>query len=216
MLGEDLTEPVERAFGPTGDQHPSAGAPETGDVAHRMIEHIGRGVGAFGSEAASSLGACVDDPTAGRFGRVERRQVTDQPFRSRRGNLLGRQVEQVGRRGFVGGRIGEPAAIGLVATGLVMIVDHAAALGKRVMGERVEHHRSLGQIVEHRFQPVMEKGQPVLHAGETPAFADRGVKRVVARGRAESLYIGAPEAADRLGRQRDLARRLQHHLGAPI
>ena len=83
------------------------------------------------------------------------------------------------------------------------------ALGDRLVRQMVEDDRRVGQIVEQRLQPLVEERQPVLHAGEAAAFADRGVERVVARRRAERLDVVAAEAADRLRRQRHLAHRLQ-------
>ena len=82
-------------------------------------------------------------------------------------------------------------------------------LGQRLARQMVEDDRRVGQIVEHRLQLLVEERQPVLHAGKAPAFADRGIERVVARRRAEGLDIAAAEAADRLRRQRHLAHRLQ-------
>ena len=82
---------------------------------------------------------------------------------------------------------------------------------QRLARQMVEHDRRVRQIVEHRIEPLVEERQPMLHAGEAPALADRGVERVVARRRAERLDVGAAEAADRLRRQRHLAHRLQRH-----
>ena len=83
------------------------------------------------------------------------------------------------------------------------------ALADRLARQMVEDDRRVRQIVEQRLQPLVEERQPVLHAGEAPALADRGIERVVARRRAEGLDVVAAEAADRLRRQRDLAHRLQ-------
>ena len=78
-------------------------------------------------------------------------------------------------------------------------------LGERLVRQMVEDEGRVGQIVEQRLQPVIEEGKPVLHAGKAAALADRGIERVVARGRAESLQIVAAETADALFRQRYLA-----------
>ena len=82
-------------------------------------------------------------------------------------------------------------------------------LGQRLARQMVEHERRVGQIVEQRVEPLVVERQPVLHAGEAPAFAHRRIERIVARRRAERLDVVAAEAADRLRRQRHLAHRLQ-------
>ena len=81
-------------------------------------------------------------------------------------------------------------------------------------GQMVENHRRAGQVVEQRVEALEIERQPMLHAGEAPPFADRGVEAVVARRRAERLDVVAAEAADRLGRQRHLGHRLQRDLVA--
>ena len=55
-----------------------------------------------------------------------------------------------------------------------------------------------GQVVEQRLQPLVEERQPVLHAGEAAAFADRLVERVAAGDGAEGVAVILAEAADRL------------------
>ena len=54
------------------------------------------------------------------------------------------------------------------------------------------------QVVEQRLQLLVEERQPVLHAGEAPAFAHRLVERIGAEHRAEGGAVILAEAADRL------------------
>ena len=88
------------------------------------------------------------------------------------------------------------------------------ALVDRLVREMVEDDRRAGQIVEQRVEPLVVEGQPVLHAGEAAALADRGVEAVVARRRAERLDVVAAEAADRIRRQRHFGHRLQRDFRA--
>ena len=73
----------------------------------------------------------------------------------------------------------------------------------------VEDHREPGAIVEQRVEFLVEQRQPVLHAGEALALADRGIERIRAQRRAEALDVIAAEPADRLLAQRDLGDRRQ-------
>ena len=73
----------------------------------------------------------------------------------------------------------------------------------------VEEDRPLGDVVEERFQPVVEHRQPVLDAGIAPAGGDRFVERIIAGHGAERAPIGATETGDRLRREQDLADRYE-------
>ena len=53
-------------------------------------------------------------------------------------------------------------------------------------------------MVEQRFQLVMKKRQPMLHALIARAVTDGGIKRIIIHNRAESLNISAPKAQNRL------------------
>jgi hypothetical protein len=77
-----------------------------------------------------------------------------------------------------------------------MILDHGAALGQRLAGQVLHHHRRIRQAIEQRGQVLVEERQPVLHAGETLLAGDRGIKRIVARRRTESGEIALPEPRD--------------------
>ena len=78
---------------------------------------------------------------------------------------------------------------------------------RRVLGPRVEHEGRVSDIVEERVEAFVEERQPVLEADRPAALADRGVKIVVARRRAEFLGVSLAEAADRLRRQPRFAHR---------
>ena len=56
---------------------------------------------------------------------------------------------------------------------------------------------SSGEMIEQGRQPLLEQRQPMLHAGEAAALADRLVERIAGRGGAEGLAIAAAEALDR-------------------
>ena len=96
-----------------------------------------------------------------------------------------------------------------IQTRLVIVTDQLGAffgcLTYRMVGDQTE----ASDIVEDGFQPVVEQRQPMFHAGKTAAFGDGGIKRVVAGRSPEQRQIVLAEPADRLGRQRDFAHRVE-------
>ena len=61
-----------------------------------------------------------------------------------------------------------------------MVGDQLEALVDRLLGQMIEAHGHVRQIVEQRLQVLVEQRQPVLHAGIALAGADGLVERVVA------------------------------------
>ena len=208
MLGQDLRQTVERALRPSRHHDPAFRRALVGNVLHHFAEDVDLGVGALLGKAPAGARAGMEHPRLPRLGRGEGRQFDRLALRGRRVHVLGRQIHQVRRNGLVGHRLLQRTA-GLALARLVVVEDQRVALGQCLVRQMVEHHRHVRQIVEDRVQPLVEEGQPVLHAGEAPAFADGRIERVVARGRAERLDIGAAEAADGFRRQRHLAHGLQ-------
>ncbi len=115
------------------------------------------------------------------------------------------EVERVRRDRLVGSGAGADAFLGGVAPRLVMVADLIEAIVDRLLDKMVDDDRRAGKIVEQRLQPLVEEGQPVLHAGEAAAFAYRLVERIGADDGAEGGAVILPEAADRLLRQDRLA-----------
>ncbi len=67
-------------------------------------------------------------------------------------------------------------------------------------------------MLGERDEPVLEQGQPMLHAGEAAAVADRLVERIAGRGGAEHLAVAAAEALDALLVEQRLGGRQQHEM----
>ena len=210
MFGQDLAETVERAFGPAGDDDAAFGGAFLGDVLDRHVEDIGVGVGTLLGERAAGARAGVEYLAAAGVRRVERRELDRLAFAGRGLHIVGRQIHQPRRHRLIGNRVLQ-RRVGLLAACLVVIDDQVVPLAQRFVRKVIEHHRRVWQVVEDRFQPLVEERQPVLHAGETTSLRDRRVKPVVARRGAESFDVGTAEAADGFRRQRHLAHRLQRH-----
>ncbi len=73
----------------------------------------------------------------------------------------------------------------------------------------VERERRRGQIVEQRFQFLVEQRQPVFDADRAPSGTDRFVERIVMADGPEQLAIAGAEALDRRLVEQHLAHRLQ-------
>ena len=86
-----------------------------------------------------------------------------------------------------------------------MVANLLDALLCRLTGQVVGDQAEAFQIVEGRFELLVEERQPVLHAGVAAAFADRLVKGVITSGSAEEREIVAAKAADRVLGQHHLA-----------
>ena len=124
-------------------------------------------------------------------------------------DFVRRDIEPGRRHRLVGHGFAHARRLALLLARLVVVEDQRVPLGQRLARQMVEHERRVGQVVEQRVQLLVVERQPVLHAGEAPAFAHRRIERIVTRRRAERLDVVAAETADRLRRQRHFAHRLQ-------
>ena len=78
-----------------------------------------------------------------------------------------------------------------------------------------QHDVTVAEMIEQGRQPLFEQRQPMLHAGQPAALADRLVERVLGRARAEMLAVADAEALDAVLVEQGLARRHQgDRLGA--
>src|SRR5690606_18121624 len=211
VLGKYLRQPVERAFSPASNDDSTLLRALVSDVAGSDSEHIGVGVGAFLGEAATRTRARMKDLAPPGFGRRKGRELHLKAVSHGRADLVRRQVHRLRGNRLVGHGILQRA---LRAARIIVVEYQLVTLAERLMRQVVEDDRRVRQIVEYGLQPFVKEGQPVLHACEAATFAHRGVERVITGRRSESLYVSPAKAADRVGRQRHLAHRLQEQLAA--
>ncbi len=77
---------------------------------------------------------------------------------------------------------------------------------KRAIGIGIaDNNVMVAEVIEQGGQLVLEQGQPMLHAGQPPAIADRLIERVAGRGCAELLAVAGAKALDRFLVQQGLA-----------
>ncbi len=84
---------------------------------------------------------------------------------------------------------------------LIIVGDLRQPLVGGFFRQRLDGERACLQIIEQRFQMVVEQRQPMLGAGRPAAFAHRLVEHVVGRGGAESRHIAGAEPPDRFRRE---------------
>src|SRR5579864_1802363 len=83
---------------------------------------------------------------------------------------------------------------------LVIILDRLAPVLKRLVGRVVADDEVVfAQMIKQGLEPLLEQRQPVLHPGQSTAFRQRLVERVLSRGRAELLAVARAEALDAVG-----------------
>ncbi len=195
VVGEHMAHAVARAVAPQREHDALAGRLQRVHMGLHRLEHVGVGLGPLRREIAALPGAGVDHRRRA-FRRRERREAHEPagveplaPFGLgeiepvRRQRLVGRAAARVGaRRHVLGAR-------------LVVIGDLGEALLGGVLGQRLDHDRGAGEIIEQRVEVVMEQRQPMLHAGIAAAFAHRLVEQVVGLGRTEGLHIAGAERA---------------------
>ncbi len=164
---------------------------DLGEVRDDGFVDIGSG-GALGGEVARAVDIEVED--GGAFGLVEGRGDMDRAVIERPGPFIGRQIERVGGERAIaagGGAFGADAV-------LLIIGDRLETLLAGAAGGRVAHeHGLVGQMIEQRFEPILEQGQPMFHAREAAAVADRLIERIAGGSGAELLAIARAEALDR-------------------
>ena len=204
MLGEHVAEAFARAVAPAGDDDVQAPRAQRPRMRDRGVEHIGVLALPLGREIAAGPSAAVDGVArAGRRleGREAREGLSGQPLLPL---VLAHIEPREGQRLVV--RLDGIVGVGSAAGGVV-IGNERDALVRRVLRPRVQHERRARDIVEQRIQAFVEERQPMLEADRAAALADRGVKIVVARRRAEFLGVELTEAADQFGRQSRFAHR---------
>ena len=204
VFGEHMTQPLARAVAPACDNDLEPALAQSPDMGGRRVEYVGVLLLPLGGEIASHPPPAIDGVlSAG--GSLERRQACErlggEPFLPL---VVGEIEARMGQRLIV--RLDRVGLIGGAAGGVV-VGDQRDALACGLLRPRVEHEGRAGDIVEHGVEALVEERQPMLEADCPPAFADRGVKVVVARRRAEFERIGLAEAADGLGRQPCFAHR---------
>ncbi|SPU61862.1 Uncharacterised protein [Brucella melitensis] len=209
---QNLTEPVERTFGPGGNQNLFAGGAQVCNMFHHGFKQVHVGCGALLGKAAALVHIGMNNGPAGNLRRAEWRKVNTQA--SGLGgffNLARRKIEHFRLYRLV--RHGIAArlfALRLPQSRFVMVHNHGVALGQRLMHQMVEHDRHWPGMVENCLHIVIEKRQPMFHASKTAAFADGLIKRIVTLRRAEHGHIILAKPAYHVGRERDFAHRLKH------
>ena len=200
MVGHHAAEALGGAFGPGGQQDPTAGGGHGFGVFGGGLEQVDAVLGPFGGKGAAELGAHVDD--AGAVA-LERREPAVGALRDPHRDLVAGQIQRLRRQRTIGG-----LAVG-GGPGVVGVGDHRQPLGFRLLDQVVDpDQRLVRQIVEQGLHPLVEQRQPVLHARPATALADGGIEGVLAR-RAEGGDIALAEAADGLGIDQRLADRQQ-------
>ena len=185
---EHLAQAVARALAPGGEHDLPPGLLQLPDVPDQRVEDVHVAGGALGGKGAPGAPA-----------EIERRRVLLQlheggetcvpPGRERRQPLVGREIEATRRDGLVGHGARRGALPHRVAPRLVMVADLRQPVGERLLGEMADDDGDVRQVIEQRLELLVEERQPVLHAGEAPAFAHRLVERIWAQNRAESVAV---------------------------
>ncbi len=106
------------------------------------------------------------------------------------------KVEQPRRHGLVDA-IKPPFLAERGLPRVVLIGDRLPPRQALRRGLVIQRDPRIGQVVEERLQPLVEKGQPMLDALVLAAGADGLVKRIVGAGRAELDAVILPEPRDR-------------------
>ena len=132
-------------------------------------------------------------PLSPSLGLLEGRHVALGAGGELRAPVLARE-EHGGRRHRLVGRGAEGQGLEALDAGLVVVRDQLQTLGHGLVGQVVEGHGGVADVVEQRLQALVEQRQPVLHAGIALAGADGLVEGVLAGGGAEGLDVGAAEA----------------------
>ena len=127
-------------------------------------------------------------------GRRERRQPRQRDILQALAPFAFGEIEPVRRQRLVG-RAGSGLIERLFAR-LVIVGDLREALVGGFFGQRLDGDGRCAEIVEQRFQALVEQRQPMLHAGVPPALADRFVEHVVGRRGAEGCDITGAEQPD--------------------
>ena len=139
-------------------------------------------------------GAGGDLDRVGGVGRRERRQPRQRDVLQALAPFAFGEIEPVRRQRLVG-RAGSGLIERLFAR-LIIIGDLREALVGGFFGQRLDSDGRCAEIVEQRFQALVEQRQPMLHAGVAAALADRFVEHVVGGCCAERRDVTGAEQPD--------------------
>src|SRR5690606_30680708 len=105
---------------------------------------------------------------------VERRQTDGVAFVEFLRKALGIEIELAGRHRLVGRRLRDLSLAWCRGgrAGFVVVAHEARTLDGCFAYRMVRYDTEAVQVVERRFQPIVEQRQPVFHAGITPALGD--------------------------------------------
>ena len=188
VILEQPAEPLARAGRVAGEDGLAALLAQARDVIDDCLVDVGAG-GALGREIAGGVDGEIEDGGALRF--VEGGGQVGGGGRGR--PFVGEQVERLGGERAVAAGLGGLGALAV----LEIVEDRVEAAFGRLADARVADDHRVAEMVEQRRQLVLEQREPMLHAGEAAAFADRLVERVAGRGGAEQVAVAAAEALDR-------------------
>ena len=219
MLLKHLQETIERTFGPGRYQHFRASSALVGDMRNSLVEKIDAcltvlALLGFRRPSRADMGVEFEDLAHGCLGLGERRQPQRTGMVERDREFLLIEIERVRRHGLVG-RCLNALPLGLrqlLVAGLVIIDDLLAAFARGFDCHMVGDDAKTVEIVEDGFKPLVEKRQPMFHAGKAAPLGDRCIERVVTGRRAELAQIIGTKAADGFGIERNLAHGVEPEL----
>ncbi len=204
MLGEQRCQPLARAIAPTGNGDALAVAFQFADMGDDRIEDIGAFGLPLGREGAALAHAERHDLRHCRFRPLERGEGNHGPVGQRLLPVLLVEKHRVCCDGMIRRRA-EGFALQRLDPRLVMVGDLLEPLGARIVIERIEGDDGVGEIIEQRFEPLMEQRQPMLHALMLAPGRNQLIELVVGARRTEQLDITRAEAAAHIGVERGLA-----------
>jgi hypothetical protein len=193
VVGQQPLQPFTRAIGPRG-QNDLAIARQCANMIGQGTEKIDLLLLALRREAAPGPCACIQNTGAGALGQGRKLHHAVRRHRGFPGGIV--KIKLPRRHGLVD-RVEPPLGRHRLGPGVIAVGDPLPTRQARGGDLVVQHHRRLGQVVEQRFQPGVEEGQPMLHALMLAARADGLIKRVIGARRAKADAIVLPEAGNR-------------------
>ena len=159
------------------------------------IEYVDIALLAFGCKAAPA--PAMPRAHVGRLSLLKWRQTIDGTRLKRCGP--GRPIKKhtLGRYWFVG-RCAERMLFKRLQPGIVVLGNLFKSALHRLIGQMIEAHADIREIIEQCLQVIVKKRQPVLLTGITLTGANGLIKRVVTRSATEQLDIAAAKKLLRL------------------